>query len=127
MEEGRGRGRERENWFLHKGERGLKVTIINAALSDESIYNQHYHTARSLSPIRKRVNCKSVETDKKKPPPTVIIGVPPLPGSFDLSSAPESISTTSRGTSATEFPQESQIEAASRKKKTRLILHAFYT
>lgn len=39
---------------LHKGERGLKVTIINAALSDESIYNQHYYTARSLRPIRER-------------------------------------------------------------------------
>lgn len=31
-----------EFWVLHEGERALKVTIINAALSDESIYNQHY-------------------------------------------------------------------------------------
>lgn len=54
---------------LHEGERALKVTIINAALSDESIYNQHYYTARSLRPIREGITCKSV--DGQEPPPTV--------------------------------------------------------
>lgn len=51
---GEGAGEGEGELVLHEGERALKVTIINAALSDESIYNQHYYTARSLRPIRER-------------------------------------------------------------------------
>lgn len=40
-EERRG-GRGRMGLVLHEDERALKETIINAALSDESIYNQYY-------------------------------------------------------------------------------------
>jgi len=50
---------------LHEGEWALKVTIINAALSDESIYNQHYYTARSLRLIREGITCKWVDGYKR--------------------------------------------------------------
>lgn len=53
-ETGRRKGEGAGELVLHEGERALKVTIINAALSDESIYNQHYYTARSLRPIHRK-------------------------------------------------------------------------
>lgn len=113
---------------LHEGEWALKVTIINAALSDESIYNQHYYTARSLRLIREGVTCKWVDGYKRNihlqcNQRTSASGIL---WSFERARI-DDIDDELRNR-VTEFPQEESQEMGVEKlKKSRLLSHSLYS